>query len=207
MMPSQSESVGENQAADWQDGRMTDSRTTENNPIRVNWIDDPALHGAERTAGRLGMTFLPGKKADGISGRHDRILALDAQALRDAWNVALLVVLVEDHELARFHVADLERVMNGVGIDVVRFPIPDGAAPSDTDGTRTLVLTIQARLDAGDNVAIACRGGLGRTGTIAACTLIGAGLPAREAIQAVRVARHGTIETSEQENFVASFTP
>jgi len=186
---------------------MTDSRTTENNPIRVNWIDDPALHGAERTAGRLGMTFLPGKKADGISGRHDRILALDAEALRDAWNVALLVVLVEDHELARFHVADLERVMNGVGIDVVRFPIPDGAAPSDIDGTRTLVLTIQARLDAGDNVAIACRGGLGRTGTIAACTLIGAGLPAREAIQAVRVARHGTIETSEQENFVASFTP
>ncbi len=186
---------------------MTDSRTTENNPIRVNWIDDPALHGAERAAGRLGMTFLPGKKADGISGRHDRILALDAQALRDAWNVALLVVLVEDHELARFHVADIEQVMNGVGTDVVRFPIPDGGAPGDIDGTRRLELMIQARLDAGDNVAIACRGGLGRTGTIAACTLIGAGLSPREAIQAVRAARHGTIETSEQESFVASFTP
>jgi len=153
------------------------------------------------------MTFLPGRKADGISGRHDRILALDAQALRDAWNVALLVVLVEDHELARFHVADLEQVMIGVGIDVIRFPIPDGRVPSDIDETRRLVCTIQARLDAGDNVAIACRGGLGRTGTIAACTLIGAGLSPREAIQTVRVARHGTIETSEQEYFVASFAP
>lgn len=45
------------------------------------------------------MTFLPGKKADGIFGRHDRTLATDAQALRDEWGIDLLVLLVEDHEL------------------------------------------------------------------------------------------------------------
>ncbi len=59
---------------------MTKTQTSENNPIRVSWIDHPS-------SGRLGMTFLPGKKADGIFGRHDRTLATDAQALRDQWGM------------------------------------------------------------------------------------------------------------------------
>lgn len=186
---------------------MTGTHTSENNPIRVSWIDGPALSGTDRPAGRLGMTLLPGKKADGVFGRHERVLGVDALALRDDWKVALLVLLVQNDELERFQVPDFERVMSGVGIDVIRFPIADGGIPGDVDETRMLVRTIQARLRDGVNVAIACRGGLGRTGTIAACTLIGAGLSPSKAIQAVRAARRGTIETSRQESFVASFTP
>ncbi len=149
------------------------THTSENNPIRVSWID-------HSFSGRLGMTFLPVKKADGIFGRHDRTLATDAQALRDEWRIDLLVILVEDHELARFGVPDIQQVMASVGIDVLRLPIPDGGVPAGVDQARVLVRTILARLAAGDSVAVACRGGLGRTGTIAACTLIGAGLgPAR----------------------------
>jgi len=153
------------------------------------------------------MTFLPGKKADGVSGQHDRTLSIDARALRDEWKVGLFVLLVEDHELRRFAVPEIERVMRDTGIDFVRLPIPDGGAPPGVNEVRKIVRTIETRMMAGNNVAIACRGGLGRTGTIAACTLIGAGLPAHDAIQAVRAARRGTIETTEQENFVASFTP
>ncbi len=174
------------------------TQTSESNPIRVSRIDHPFN-------GRLGMTFLPGKKADGISVRHDRTLATDAQALRDEWGIDLLVLLVEGHELARFGVPDIQQVMAGAGIDVHRLPIPDGGVPADVDQARELVRTILDRLAAGDNVAVACRGGLGRTGTIAACTLTGAGLGPREAIDAVRTARHGTIETNEQERFVSSF--
>lgn len=179
---------------------MTTTYTSESNPIRVSWIDHPF-------SGRLGMTFLPGKKVDRISGRHDRALETDAQALRDAWDIDLLVLLVEDHELSRFGVPNIEQVMADAGIDVLRLPIPDGGIPANVDQARDLVRAILARLAAGDNVAIACRGGLGRTGTIAACTLIAAGLRPGEAVDAVRAARHGTIETDEQERFVSSFVP
>jgi len=179
---------------------MRATHTSESNPIRVSWID-------HAFSGRLGMTFLPGKKADGIFGRHDRTLATDAHALRSAWGIDLLVVLVEDHELSRFGVGDIDEVMADVGIEMVRLPIPDGGVPANGEEARELVRAIRARLEAGDNVAIACRGGLGRTGTIAACTLIGAGARAREAIGAVRTARHRAIETEEQVAFVSSFVP
>ena len=51
-----------------------------------------------------------------------------------------------------------------------------------------------------------CRGGLGRTGTVAACVLIALHrYSANEAIAAVRAARKGTVQTSEQEDFVRLF--
>jgi len=106
-----------------------------------------------------------------------------------------------------FGASDIERVMADVGIDMLRLPIPDGGVPANGEEARELVRAIRIRLEAGDNVVIACRGGLGRTGMIAACTLIGAGLPAGESIDAVHAARHGTIETDAQEAFVVSFLP
>jgi protein-tyrosine phosphatase len=49
-------------------------------------------------------------------------------------------------------------------------------------------------------------GGLGRSGTVAACFLIGAGMSADEAIAAVRTARGPrALETAAQENFVVTF--
>ena len=47
-----------------------------------------------------------------------------------------------------------------------------------------------------------CKGGLGRAGTIATRLLIELGVAPREAINAVRQARPGTIETIEQERYV-----
>ena len=52
-----------------------------------------------------------------------------------------------------------------------------------------------------------CTGGLGRSGTVAACFLVAAGTPAKAAIAAVRSARGGprALETIAQENFVVTF--
>ena len=51
-----------------------------------------------------------------------------------------------------------------------------------------------------------CRGGLGRTGTVAACVLVALGdHSADKAIDAIRQARKGTIQTDEQEEFVRRF--
>ena len=47
-----------------------------------------------------------------------------------------------------------------------------------------------------------CRGGIGRTGTIAARLLVEFGVAPEEAIRMVRRARPGTIETPAQEEYV-----
>jgi ADP-ribosyl-[dinitrogen reductase] hydrolase len=51
----------------------------------------------------------------------------------------------------------------------------------------------------GGSILIHCRGGLGRSGSIAARLLVELGMDAQTAIDAVRHARPGAIETHEQE--------
>jgi atypical dual specificity phosphatase len=58
------------------------------------------------------------------------------------------------------------------------------------------------RLRGGHCVAVACRGGLGRTGTIVACLLRDAGLDGDEAVALTRASRHDTIERGSQVAFV-----
>jgi protein-tyrosine phosphatase len=49
-------------------------------------------------------------------------------------------------------------------------------------------------------------GGVGRTGTVAACALVAAGADAEQAISRVRAVRHPTaVETAEQEAFVHAY--
>ena len=61
---------------------------------------------------------------------------------------------------------------------------------------------VLARIRAGQTVAVACRGGLGRTGTAVGCLLVMAGLAPEAAIKLTRDSREGTIETDGQEDFV-----
>jgi protein-tyrosine phosphatase len=58
------------------------------------------------------------------------------------------------------------------------------------------------RLRAGKLVVVACRGGLGRTGTLVGCLLRDAGLTGPDAIALTRLSRAFTIENERQEAFV-----
>ena len=62
-----------------------------------------------------------------------------------------------------------------------------------------------ARIRGGERIVVACRGGLGRTGTAVACLLVDGGVPPDEAIARVRAARPGTVERRIQEDFVRSW--
>lgn len=92
-----------------------------------------------------------------------------------------------------------------------RFPIADFGLP--TRGQMALILDeIDRSLDAGNTVYFHCMGGLGRTGTVAACWLIRHGLPAEQALQQLQTLRQETAnhhsaspETDAQREFVMTW--
>ena len=176
-------------------------RTSTDNPIRVDWVDLARVPLLARAPGHLGMTLLPGKQLEGMAGEHWRDLDLDAAELRDRHGIGALLLLIEDHELKACRVVDIGERLAESGIELVRYPIVYGGVPSDRDKFRTMLDSIFQRLDCGGSIAVASRGGLGRTGTVVACLLRDGGLTAEEAIALTRETRHHTVEW-KQEPFV-----
>lgn len=172
--------------------------------LRVDWLPEAAADGLP---GRLGMTVLPGKH--GASTRYPGLvytqeLSRDLAALRAA-DVVLLELLVEDAELERWGDTRLVDVAARHGIDVRRHPMPDGGVPASVvEMDRILDELHEARCRG--NAAIACMGGVGRSGTVAACVLVRQGIDAQAAIAMVRAARHPeAVETEAQETFVRRY--
>lgn len=174
-------------------------------PLRIDWLE-PAQLGDD-LPGRLGLTILPGKR--GASFRYPgrvyrRDLDQDLAMLRTA-GVGRLLLLVDDAELS--HWGDPRIVAQGAaaGVTVLRHPIPDGRPPASIAEMDEMLVEIRDGRRSG-NVAVACMGGVGRSGTVAACALVQAGQSPDDAIATVRAVRHPTaVETAEQERFVAAF--
>jgi protein-tyrosine phosphatase len=174
-------------------------------PLRVDWLEAATLDDGR--PGRLGLTFLPGKH--GASFRYPgrvyrRDLDEDLRSLAQA-GVAVLVLLVEDHELERWGSPAIVELAVERGVRVERWPMIDGTAPATIVEMRDIIASINRARDAGD-VAVACMGGVGRTGTVVACALVSAGMTAANAIAEVRRVRHPiAVETAEQVAFVEEF--
>jgi ADP-ribosyl-[dinitrogen reductase] hydrolase len=174
------------------------SATSNSDPLRVIWVN-------AGTPGKLGMTIAPGKKGHSIHGRdHDRDLGADLDRLKGTYGSTVLVSLIEDHELNSLGIPNLVSEGAKRGIHVERFPIVDMSTPS-MGIAKAEVKKIADWLKAGKNVVIHCRGGNGRTGTIAACALVELGFAAQQAIKTVRTNRPNAVETGGQEHFVASY--
>lgn len=173
--------------------------------LRIDWLE-PAQLGDE-LPGRLGLTILPGKR--GVSFRYPgqvyrRDLDEDLAMLRAA-GVRHLVLLVEDAELSRWSDSGIVEHAAAAGVTVLRHPMPDGQPPASLAEMREILAEIRHGRHDG-NVAVACMGGVGRTGTVAACALVQAGRSPAEAIATVRAVRHpSAVETADQERFVMAF--
>ena len=174
-------------------------------PLRIDWIDSDLL--SDGLPGRLGLTFLPGKQ--GASTRYPgrtyrRDMDGDFASLARS-GVTRLMLLVEDDELARW--SDSRIVERGAlqGVGVRRHPMPDGQPPANVAEMQQILDEVREGRIHG-NVAVACMGGVGRTGTVAACVLVEAGMDAATAIATVRSVRHPqAVETAAQEAFVRAF--
>ena len=169
--------------------------------IYVDFLDP----GDTGLSGRIGMTIAPGKKAD---GRWDRDLDTDLIRLREEYSCDVLVSLMEDDEYRWLQIEGLFERAPTHAIAVLRFPIRDVHPPRDGEMPQfhELIGQILEAACAGQTVVIHCRGGLGRTGTVAAACLVALGHAPAEAIERVRVARHGSVETPEQERWVEAYS-
>ena len=172
-------------------------KTSQQYPLEIDSVFVPG------STGRIGMTFCPGKKQQGaMTGSWDRDLVVDLEAIR-AWGATVIVNLIEDHEMTDLNVQDTAQHVPA-DIAYLRLPIPDFGVPDSGWHAQWQIEApaLLARLRAGESVVLHCKGGLGRTGMIAARMLVELGCTAQEAITSVRKARSGTIETREQEAYV-----
>ncbi len=184
---------------------LVNKLTKSGNPIRVDWVDLKKVPGLAGSPGRLGMTFLPGKHDEGSAGRHRRDLERDARWLREAYCLDAVLLLVEDHELRECRVPNIAGVLAANHIDLLRYPIVDQGVPADRTALRGVLDDVRARLVTGESIVVACRGGLGRTGTVVGSLLRDGGLDVAQAIALTRAARHDTIENDAQEHFVGTW--
>ncbi len=159
----------------------------------INWIDKEYLD----IKGRIGLGRAPGYGADRF---------VDFRSIKDQ-GISKIYCLQEEEELQYLGgetIAQREESLNAFGIELIHSPIGDFRVPTPEQAKR-LSKMIMNDVIGGKSILIHCMGGLGRSGTIAACSLVHYGLKADEAINLVRKIRPGTLETDEQVAFVKGF--
>ena len=173
-------------------------RTSDSHPLQIAFVETPGN-------GRIGMTFCPGKHDPmAMTGPWDRDMRTDLAAIAD-WGAVALVTLMESHELDLLGVSGLGDMALSQGLDWYHLPIQDVSVPSTSRSKRSGQMRVgrcESQLLDGQSIVVHCRGGLGRTGMVAARLLIELGEKPVTALQRVRAARPGAVETVEQEEYV-----
>ena len=157
--------------------------------IRPSLIPVPGLPGRLHLSAMPGQWQMPGG-TEGVARDLARIGAAGA---------TVLISLVQAGELP-VAPSDFAGLVKAAGLTWLPCPIPDFGVPDAGFEEKWLAADVLGILRAGGTVALHCRAGLGRTGTLAARVLIEAGgLSAADAIAAIRAGHAaGAVETAGQ---------
>ena len=162
-----------------------------------------------RNGGRLGLGCCPSHRlmVSPLSVRRLPDALNDDLRLIAAWQPHAVLTLMEEPELASVGTPAkvLAETLQAHGVDWHHLPICDLGAPDERFETVWIDLwpKLDMRLRDRGRVFIHCYAGLGRTGTVAALILMQYGHKAREALRLVRAARPGSIQSLEQEAYLA----
>jgi protein-tyrosine phosphatase len=94
------------------------------------------------------------------------------------------------------------------GLEFVSFPIPDRQVPASEAKLGKTLEKLASMLSDGTNVLVHCRQGIGRSGLVAACLLVRAGMSPGAAVEVVSAARGLPVpETVEQRQWIERYAP
>ncbi len=182
---------------------MPSPRTSKTHPLQIASVAVPGTRGV------IGLTLCPGKKDQAaMTGAWKRDLETDVAAIR-AWGAGAVVCLMESFELKLLDVEALSETVESEGMRWFHLPIRDVSVPSVAFENLWTVKgpELRAIVSKGGRVLVHCRGGLGRSGMVAARLLVEFGMKPDAAIALVRKHRPGAIETAAQEDYVRALSP
>lgn len=169
-------------------------RLIETRGLRVDFLK------RETPASLIGITLLP--------GRRDRQRELEQDLLQlQKQRIGSVLCLLSDNEFELYGVPDLLKRYADCSFKVMHAPVVDQAIPSFEEMDAMLAF-VDSSLAAQRRILVHCAGGLGRSGTVAACYLTTRdGLSVDEAIDVVRESRSPRmVENRRQEDFVRQYT-
>jgi protein-tyrosine phosphatase len=147
----------------------------------VSWLGERSTHGG------FDRIPLPIDTASlWLCGKH--AVAPDVDFARRRTGAAVVVCLVEEHELTDRYPEYVQWLRDHDGDEALWFPIHDLGAPPVREA-RLLVAELVERLHSGQNLLMHCGAGIGRAGTLAACVLMGFGVGKYDALATVAAAR------------------
>jgi len=121
--------------------------------------------------------------------------------------VDIVISHLEKPEEREVGLSQEESALKDAGISFISYPIKDRNLPELSRYT-TFIEEVYHKLLDGDNVAVHCRAGIGRTGLTSACLLKRDGYDSNVAMDMVSSARRIQIpDTQEQYDFICDFTP
>jgi protein-tyrosine phosphatase len=150
-------------------------------------------------------TRLPGKLAVSARPRGGDWLPDEVEGWRKA-GIDAVVSLLTDRESEEMQLQEEAAVSRTHGLRFLSLPIEDRGVPNSLSEAASVVAALKDMLGRGQNVAIHCRQGIGRSGMIAAAVLTTTGLNLDEALNQVSAARGLTVpETDEQRSWLFDF--
>ena len=158
--------------------------------------------------GCLGLGCCPGYRLTPLAVIRQPSSLREDLALIAAWKPRFMLSLMEEDDLASVGapVKVLADDLAALGVEWLHLPIPNLRPPDEKFEIAWVDLwpRLDKEFQQGGRVFIHCYAGLGRTGTVASLILMHYGMSARDAIQAVRAVRPGSIETVGQEHYLSA---
>jgi protein-tyrosine phosphatase len=147
---------------------------------KIYWIDTPG-------AGRLAVSARP---------RGGDWLQDEVEGWRDA-GVNVVVSLLTPEEIEDLELTHEAALVAAQGMRYLSLAIPDRDVPPSRASAVRLIRTIAEELDRGSNVLVHCRGGIGRSGLIAASALATFGVAPDECLRRISAVRGMEVPETE----------
>ena len=158
----------------------------------VFWIEG----NPRRISGQLAVVMRP---------RGDELLQAELLGLKQA-GIQTLVSMLEDWEAESLGLSRERIASERIGLRFLSYPIPDRDTPSDRVSFDAFVNGLVSRLQEGQRIGVHCRGSIGRSTIVAACTLIRLGWSAKVALRAIQDARGCAVpDTPEQRAWILRY--